>query len=238
LGKIRESLPGFFGFIIYIAIGLLTLYGIFHSFTKHSTGRGFFALFIPPYAIYMGLEGLIWHDDFAGVNWKVRLKNDIRATYYLIGSYGNVDETKINEYNRSIEDFAKSIKKYPNEKREHLETFGSLYINYTKSLLEDLSSNIEKALTKGLKVDFNESKRTLDLEKELISVGGSEELIREIKIGLAYLKQKFDDIDPVKFENEETEKFLRMLRQRGYASIENMIEAYTIIFDHKPTIHI
>lgn len=47
--------------IIGLAAIAVSVYGIAHAFAVHGTGSGFGAIFFPPYALYMGLEGIFWH---------------------------------------------------------------------------------------------------------------------------------------------------------------------------------
>lgn len=47
--------------IISITAVAVCLFGVVHAFTEHGQGSGFASVFVPPYALYMGLEGIFWH---------------------------------------------------------------------------------------------------------------------------------------------------------------------------------
>lgn len=100
--------------LIGCAFVFCTTYGVYHAFNKHDTGA--IALFFPPYAWYLAIEGVGWHDDFSGVDWEKRSLHDQRAISVFLMASINPDAGNILEVQEQIEKFSKKIAKYPPEK--------------------------------------------------------------------------------------------------------------------------
>ena len=48
-----------------VVTSLLSPYGVYHSFSKHSLSSGVISIFVFPFAWYRAAEGFFWHDDIA-----------------------------------------------------------------------------------------------------------------------------------------------------------------------------
>ncbi|MEX2492740.1 MAG: hypothetical protein WD425_13365 [Nitrospirales bacterium] len=229
----------------YICIAIMTPYGIYHSFTKHSTGSAIFSLFIPPFAWYRAAEGVFWHDDFDNVNWELRLKNDTKVIASLLGaSSQNIPSTEVQKFNIAIEAFAKELESYPTEKRNYLEQFGPLYIDYIESLLEDLMKNFEDALSRDVSLEFKESSKTLSLENRVLEYQGTEKFISELKLGL-YALSEVENLRgnlQEKGKNQKNvpgsfkEAALKMLFLVSKSNLNKMENTYSDIFGKPPNL--
>jgi len=95
-----------------VVIGLLSPYGIYHSFSKHSLSSGVISIFVPPFAWYRAAEGFFWHDDCVNVdsdpyssnkesypdNWEPRVIQCLKYDYipdFTLGYYSDPREDEI-----------------------------------------------------------------------------------------------------------------------------------------------
>lgn len=159
--------------VLYIALTWGEIGGIYHSVTKHSTGDVILTFAIPPLAWYRSLE-FFWHDDFAGVDWNKRIKNDIKICIYFLSNMGS-DEANLYKLSDDIEKFSKIIEEYPEKKKAYLKNASKIYINYQASVMNDFQQAFDGYLATGW-LNFKTSQRTLDYEKTLKKIGLEEEI--------------------------------------------------------------
>ena len=109
---------GLIGLSFVLFLGFVDLYGIYHSFSKHSLSSGVISVFVPPFAWYRAAEGFYWHedvvntDDFANVpkdpyssdiesyteNWEPREFQCLQHDYipnFTLGYYSNPTDNEI-----------------------------------------------------------------------------------------------------------------------------------------------
>jgi len=235
-------LGGLIGASFVLFLGFVNIYGIYHTFSKHNLGFGVMSVFIPPLAWYMAAEGVFWHDDFANVDCELRLKNDVKTLTSLLGASSNIRLTNRQEFNAAIESFAKELKNYPTEKKNYLEQFGTLYIEYFESLVIDLMKNFEDAISKGGPLVIKESSKTLSLEKRFLAYQGTEEFISDLKLGLYALNElenlrgnlKEKGKNREKFSENLKEKFLEIVFLMLKTELNKMENTYTDIFGKSP----
>ena len=159
--------------VLYIALTWGEIGGIYHSVTKHSTGDVIVTLAIPPFAWYRSLE-FFWHDDFAGVDWNKRIKNDIKVCIYFLSNMGS-DEANLYKLSDDIERFSKRIDEYPEKKKAYLKNASKIYINYQASVMNDFQRALDGYLATG-RLNFKTSQRTLKYERALKKIGLEEEI--------------------------------------------------------------
>ena len=231
MSRIVDTISDSLGPVIGIAFVAATFFGIYHAFQKHSSASGFVSVFVPPYAWYMSAEALLWHDDFTGVDWEKRLRNDIKLTVALIGAAAKVPEEKQQEYNNAVEEFSKTVRDYPPEKKDYLESFGTLYLRFSESATEDVLQSFELALKSGEILVFNESPETRELEEQILQYDGADELIADYKLALFALDEVFEGKDPKKFSSEKQEQMLAFMRLANQQNINRMENAFAMIFE-------
>ena len=151
-----------FTILLYASVAYFEFGGIYHAWRKHNDAV--LAIFIPPLAWYRAVEAF-WHNDFAGVNWEERLKDDAKACiFFMLSSAGQVNNP--HELSRGIEEFSKEISKYPKEKKEILKTSSKLFYKYQMALLDDLDYTIKHYVSNG-EVHFIKIGTVLDIQSEL-----------------------------------------------------------------------
>ncbi|MBP6757265.1 MAG: hypothetical protein KA210_14080 [Bacteroidia bacterium] len=133
--------------VIYFTILYLTLFlsyglGIYHSFKKHSTAEGVISIVAIPFGMYRGFE-YFWHNNFEGVNWDKKIKNDTEICIYLLETK-NEKNVNLYELNENIEKFVKKINEYPDDKKDILRNNIKQYLKFTLSLNNDLYIFIQK----------------------------------------------------------------------------------------------
>ena len=137
-----EDLASYLAILAYFLLGAATLFGIFHSYSKHSTKDFILSIAIPPYAWYRAADGIFWHDDYKNINWDSRLKNDIRSIQTFLDASSDIEETKINAFGIAVEEFSAQINKYPEDKQLILKDFSETYISYIESYIKDFNSEL------------------------------------------------------------------------------------------------
>lgn len=117
------------GFFLFFA---LMINGCVHSCKKHKDDPTW--LQDTPAVIYRGIE-YFWHDDFEGVNWDSRLKNDVEEIYYYLAvSTPGISDS----LNMEIEKLSTKISKYPSSKIGYLKTATHTFINYVTGMRKDV----------------------------------------------------------------------------------------------------
>ena len=81
MNEVKKILFGLIGgaLVLLSIFGFLYFeyFGIYHAFDKHRSADGWISVFVPPYAWYMAVENW-WHDDYAGVDWSEKEKENAR----------------------------------------------------------------------------------------------------------------------------------------------------------------
>lgn len=168
-----ESVSSIFTIILYVALGWGEVAGLYHTATKHSLGEAAFALFFPPFSWYRSVE-LFWHDDYSGVNWEKRLSHDAESLFYLM-NYSISDDVDVLKLNEQLEYFSEKVSSYPEDKKQHLETFAQTYLSYYKLLTDDFKESMRN-YARTSEFDFDKSNNTVQLEEKLKSYGLKDEI--------------------------------------------------------------
>ena len=208
-------------------------YGIYHSFKKHSSGSGYAAMAIPPYAWYMALETL-WHDDYAGVRWDARLENDVRAIAVLIGSSTKLDPSKVVDHGKAVEQLRDQITPYPKEKLTYLQHFGSLYLQYLSSFGENVIEGIELAMIEGRAIQISQGAKELALEQQLLHYRGGDKLIAEAKAGLFALNEMMKGKTGASVKRADSERMVALAAVSLKQDQRKMHDTYVAIFGKEP----
>lgn len=144
----------------FLIVGVYIL-GFYHSCTKHKDEAYIENPFL---TLYRGIE-IFWHDDFADVNWDIRLSNDYECAVTLINQYS--DEIKdIGVFNRNLEELIIRIKKYPIDKFEKIKEFIRLYIRYSYSLANDIFEVMNEYIKSGIYIN-KESIKTKEIKSKM-----------------------------------------------------------------------
>jgi hypothetical protein len=138
----------------YILFGALLINGCVHSCKKHKDDPIW--LQDTPAVICRGVE-FFWHDDFAGVDWNERIKDDIMIECRLIDYSTGI--TNINDIQMQTEEFSKRISTYPSKWKQELKNGASAYIRWNLSLKNDVI-NYATDIINGLNKQFDFSEST------------------------------------------------------------------------------
>lgn len=171
MGKLSENIKGFFSLLFYLVFIFLYGSGIYHSFKKHDDGLA--TVFLLPLAIYRGAE-MFWHDDFADIDWDKKLLSDVKTCIFFMNSVDD-KEYSTYKYNKEVEEFSKTISKYPHDKRDYLKNVAKSYYKYSMSAIQDLILFIEKAYTSD-NSKFTISNETKNLQDEFSKYISKEDL--------------------------------------------------------------
>lgn len=147
-----------------LLVAALTINGCVHSCQKHKDDPSW--LQDTPAVMYRGVE-FFWHDDFAGVNWTDRIKDDVETATKLI-DYSNTKES-IDDIKMQTESFSNKISKYPIDKKRQIEQGVRLYINWYRNVKIDMENYTEQAM-KGDVNKFAFSKNTDIIGDSLSSI--------------------------------------------------------------------
>jgi hypothetical protein len=135
--------------LLWVIIIGLWINGCMHSQKKHNNDPTW--LQITPAAIYRGIE-YYWHDDFKGVDWKLRIENDAETLCSLLEL--STEKYSIDETKMQIENFSKKINSYPKDKIDTLNKASKMFIRYYKASTADLLNVLDSILV-GNEVGFD-----------------------------------------------------------------------------------
>lgn len=212
---LKPILSGLGGVIV---IGLFIL-GDYHSCTKHKDDSELITY--TPLAIYRGVE-FFWHNDFAGVNWEERLKEDGKSCIHFLNQA--IDKSiNPHELNKNIEIFSKDINKYPKDKLEILKTVSKFFIEYSMTFY----INVQKAM----KYYFNNREINLSYSGEILTIESKlkkylpqeyfEQIRNTMEESYKQIKESFPKLDDL----DETDKNDRL------NTIENGVNLLKLKFD-------
>jgi|GEM_PF-5217153 len=159
------------GILLLIFIPLYVL-GTYHSCTKHKDDSDL--LRYTPMAIYRGIE-FFWHDDFAGVNWEERLRDDALVCFNTLTKCYS-ENLDLDDFNTKVSEFSKRISKYPEEKKEPLKHVSQSYIKYANSFRKDIEKAIQ-ATSQESPFHLHYSYRTQELEDQICKMFHPEDCI-------------------------------------------------------------
>jgi len=216
----KKIIEYFFSTLLVLALTWGEFYGIYHSFKKHSLTEGIISVFVPPFAWYRSIE-FFWHDDFANVNWDIKLSDDINTCVYFLNEYISPD-ANIYSLNTDIDNFSKQIMSYPKDKRLVLKHAVETYIKYVPSAFDDFLNSVKKITdTDGFILEY--SKKTSELEQELIEFGLTEiENYKEI-INFAYSQFSFDDNDSIIMAIEQINEAFGVMKENYKTSFNQTL---------------
>lgn len=202
---LKPILGGLGGIII---IGLYIL-GMYHSCSKHDEPD---MLRYSPFSLYRGIE-FFWHNDFAGVNWDERLKENGKASVFFL--YTSLKEsTNPHELNKNIEVFSKDIKNYPKDKLDLLKTVSKTYIGYEKTFGEDLLNAVKYHINYSENI-FSYSGKILELDnklKQLLPKEYYEQIVKTTKDTYPQINGIYEKLD----ELDEAGKNERIIGMENY----------------------
>lgn len=230
MNKLKEYFGGVLSIIFYILFFYGEIFGIIHSVKKHSTGDIIASIAIPPWAWWRSIE-MVWHNDYANVDWDKRLTNDMQTCIYFINQ---ANDTKVNKFEiiEDIEIFHNKIVKYPQDKLEFLKNGTRYFIEYSNSNSNDFINALNEYSKTG-DFDWKASDKTKQLEKTLSNY----KLIEDIKLAKKTLeitnnelKTNFSDdlefIDHEKIEEIKTRASITLeVQQKEYKRFfENLFD--------------
>lgn len=161
--KAAEAIGPLVGLLVTAAFFV----GIFHGFIKHGAVAGIGASVFPPYALYLGVETL-WHDDFEGVDWKLRIDNDLRTVTSLMAAAPQVDAANTGTFGEAIEELAAKVATYPEDRRNTLKRYSSLYAQYQISIGQDLGIAFDRMVRTAHPFEPELSAATVEIERQLL----------------------------------------------------------------------
>ena len=150
--------------IFYVVIFGLWITGCVHSFHKHKDDPAW--LQDSPLVLYRGAE-FFWHDDFSGINWKQRIKDDVTTAMTLMSaslSTRDVDATK-----SQIEDFSKKMSAYPDTRKIEVQRGAAMYVQLMGQFADDCLGFADRYEHSA---KFELSTKTEDLARRLTSTYG------------------------------------------------------------------
>ncbi len=232
--KITSALTELSGALIGFLFLFGTIFGAYHGFKKHDTGTGFMATFMPPYAWYLAAEGLFWHDDFAHVDWDIRIKNDTRSAMYLIAASTSIDESNLLQYQEALEAFTVHIKDYPADKKKRIEDAAATFIKYSVSAMNDMSGALDQAVRQGTKPIFAKSAQTKTIEAELAAFDGIDELIKDSDLGYKALQEAYGNKEVANLTDDQRAQMINMLSLLSQKEVGARVSRFKDIFGHEP----
>lgn len=185
----RNFFTGLGQLLFYLIFFGTLVTGVYHAFKKHGALDGIVSIAIFPWGLYRGAE-FWWHDDYKNVNWDKRLASDLQTSIYFITVNQDKDADKYKN-NEDMEKFSNKISKYPEEKKNYLAEGTKLFINYSMSITDDFSNNIE-GYKNGNNVNINSSTNTKNLEEKLIKYDLKEE-VEIIRSSIEKLNKNLQD---------------------------------------------
>ena len=127
--KILGSFFGILGSSIFIIGDII---GVYHSFTKHSIGQGFTAAFLPPFALYRGIEILFHKDKDLFVVEAPRLNTEELSLFSEVWGKAVTDTITQSD----LDKFKRIFQSYEDRTGIKFIQAGTLFSNIMKTLLE------------------------------------------------------------------------------------------------------
>lgn len=228
----RHHLSNVSGPLIVVALLWGELGGLYHSASKHSLRDAFLSFVIPPYSWYRSIE-FFWHDDFAGVDWPKRLRNDVKICIYFLNKASSND-VNANERTMEIENFSARIAKYPNERKEHLKEVARVYIRFMLSLMDDFQTALDTYSITG-RFYFKIGEQSSKYEAALVKLGLEKEIKLSMQATDMLIKQMEEQINESK-DNDFTsygKKFGEMFSLVIMKTKGDLASCYQDLFDEK-----
>lgn len=208
--------------IFYFLFMGLWINGCIHSASKHKGDS--FILSETPIAIYRGVE-FFWHDDFAGVNWEERVKDDVGTTIDLMSS-STTASYNIDNVKQQINDFSQKISTYPKNRKIEIEKGVKQYLRFGKVLTTDLVNYVNT-------FDPNNPYTEYTLSDETKKLGDSLDNYFNIK----GIKLAISSFDTLKVQIQKDAENISVYRQRinahSYGDDEVYSNVYYKIFKEK-----
>ncbi|MBN2681756.1 MAG: hypothetical protein JXR58_04560 [Bacteroidales bacterium] len=198
---------GFSGLLVfYVFVILFTLYGeifgIIHSYNKHSKSDLIATIFIPPWAWYRSVE-MWWHEDESEAIAE-EIIDDTELFMRLLSM--SSEETKLEEVNEVINELSISIEEYPDEKKNSLMEKARLYYDFNESVSDDLLNSIYAYFDSGV-FEWIISENTSKLEAELIE-NGLDFQVKLYESTKKEIQSTFVKKDPQEFTDKEARKMI------------------------------
>ena len=124
--------------ILGLAIAFLYVSGCIHSQNKHPNDSDI--LRYTPFSVYRGVE-MFWHKDYAGVDWKEKVKDDINTSISLLSAV--TQPYDLVNTKEQIENFSKQLSKYPQGKRKEIASTVRAFLNFGNMWTRDLIIYLE-----------------------------------------------------------------------------------------------
>lgn len=217
-----NSTTNVLGTLFGLAFTFLYVAGSIHSCNKHKDDEDIVRY--SPFAVYRGAE-MFWHDDFKGVDWERRQKEDAFILFQMMTTpYGEAPET----VNAEIDKFREKIKGYPKSRVNFLKNSGRVYSRFISTVNKEIRSYLD-SLEAGL-YQFNSkgwNTESLALEDSIITIYGITELrgassqidSTMIKIRLAVAFGDIKEIDKNRQSMGNREKVIMAWMNRVYNQI-------------------
>lgn len=120
---------------LWIGFAFLYVSGCIHSKNKHSDDGDI--LRYSPYSVYRGLE-MFWHDDFKGVDWDERIKNDVATSLSLLNGLERTYD--IVNTKEQLDILQKRFSNYPKDKLKMIASGVREALNFSKLWMTDLKA--------------------------------------------------------------------------------------------------
>jgi hypothetical protein len=217
----------FITIILYASVAYFEFGGIYHAWKKHNDAV--LAFFIPPLAWYRAVE-VFWHDDFAGVNWEQRLKDDAHSCIFILNSFIR-NSTIPTEMNRDIEKLSIEILKYPDDKLNVLKKVSRLYIEYSLIAVEDAVRATKDYIRYG-QTNLSYSGKIVEVENKLkafLPIDSFQELVHTTKTSYEAVTQKLNEAGAL--TEEQQGKVTENLAYFKQSAKTKVSEAYKKLFN-------
>lgn len=203
--------------------------GLYHTWKKHDDL--ILAAIIPPLSWYRAVEAF-WHNDFAGVNWGIRLKEDAKACVYFLKA-STEQTTDPHELNNGIEKFSKEIRAYPKDKLDTLKTHSKTFATLYMTLFGDFENAVKQYFISG-QSGLSHSGEIVRLEaesKQYLPDDYYKQMIQEIELAYSQFEQSLNQTNS--FTDEQKKLYMQtIVTGRNYAD-SNMNSTYNKIFPEK-----
>lgn len=154
-------------------------YAPYHAFKKHGVGDGWLSIILPAYGWYMAVEGLFWHDDFAGIDWVERTREDVNIIASLLGSAADPNPKIRLDHSETAALMKKRIASYPTDRRTVLETFASDFVALNEAMGREMIRSTKDAAV-GTRPTSWKSNEVSIVSEKIRRVPGGAELMQEM----------------------------------------------------------
>lgn len=135
---------GCLGLILTIA----WIWGVIYAFRVGNPCSGMLAVAFPPYGWYLAYVSFTDKDEEKNIDWDQRVRDEVRMCVSLISQYVREENDTV-EVSEKIDNIAKRINKYPNEKKLAIERGVLSFHKLINALADSVDTKITEFYQQG-----------------------------------------------------------------------------------------